>query len=592
MDKLRGRKTKAIFVIFICLLALLSFSKINLASATETIEYPVTTEYQLSNDLATVKQDFSLSGTATWYNEWAWLTPNLANQVGSIYLNEKIQLDSDFHIEGVIALTLKAAGSNGDGVGLVFHTGAVNQIGGSGGNLGVANLPNATALVVDTFQNTGEPVAPYVGIWSTNAQGVATIAKTYTSGLPANRYIELTYSFDYVAATKTVTFQVSYNGKPIISDNSGQGYKIQLPESMREYAFSITGATGGLFNNQYASISSAKIPVLVTNTPKVAEESGDSTNNRLVLTDENGLLYPEGSIATVNGTAYTIASDSSITVPISSIGDITQPVTITVKSFKYADSRKFEAKESREIIHTLKRNVTMTINYLDQKDNQGIYENALSSQTVKTADQLTVGVGENIETLISEKIAAGELKLAYDGYDEITVDSYQMASANDTKVTTVPTTDFAITYYYTPQTKLLEVPKSIAFGGIDPKVLQSKTTDFYPVNELANVKILNTDRTVTWNLQAKMSQPFLRDSDGQELKGNLFYQKNDAEKVTLAESFVTLMSQTGEAPYQELITALSNSESNAGIGIAISDTQKSAPGYYQGTLEWHLDILI
>ncbi|MHC5375826.1 lectin-like domain-containing protein, partial [Enterococcus sp. LJL120] len=325
-------------------------------AASETV-YPVTTEYQEINDLAGVRDNFGLSGTTTWDTGWPWaqLTSEKTQQVGSIYLNNKVQLDSSFSINGKLSIHFKGANKNADGIGIVFHTGEVDQIGQAGGFLGVAGLPNALAMVWDTWKNEGDPNVPYIGIWTTNSSGTKSVVNNYTTSFDITKNQELNYSFIYDANTRKVTFQAYYNisstndspdySKPIITDNSGAGYSFTIPESIKEYSFSITGATGSTFNNQYVKVSNASIPILVTNTPKVTKEVGTTYSSVLTLSDTNGVAYPQGSTATVNGVDYTVDDNSSITVPLGAT-DTETDLTIAVKSFKEYNNQKFDGRVS------------------------------------------------------------------------------------------------------------------------------------------------------------------------------------------------------------------------------------------------------
>ncbi len=322
--------------------------------AQETINYPVSIQYEEITSLPAVKENFGLAGTASWYNSWAWLTPNNAKaNVGSLYLKNKIQLDTDFTIEGKLAITLKSAGSNGDGIGIGFHTGAVDQIGGSGGGLGITGLPNALSFVLDTYQNKGEPVAPYFGIWTTNEKGIVTVNQTYASAIPASGYQEVSYSFSYDSSQRVITFQVFVNGKPVFNTNGISGYQLPVPSTNNEYAFVITGATGGNYNNQYASVSSAKVPILVTNRPKVTFEEVNNSNIKLTLTDENNINYPENSIINVNSKSYIVDSSSSISIPSADLSDLTAPLTISASSYKEKDGKISKAKVSETIQYKL-----------------------------------------------------------------------------------------------------------------------------------------------------------------------------------------------------------------------------------------------
>ncbi|MHC5250688.1 BspA family leucine-rich repeat surface protein [Enterococcus sp. LJL90] len=345
-------------------------------AASETV-YPVTTEYQEvtnkdsngNTDLTTIQNNFALAGRTTgnttryngypkWVADAALLTPNVTGGssygfAGTIYSKNKVQLDSDFTISGRLAATLKSSASNPDGFGIVFHTGAVNQVGNSGGGLGVTGLPNAYALVFDTYRNSGDPAVPYVGIWETNSNGtLSSTTPYYTTNVPkANSYARIYYTFKYDHTTRVISFEAFADENKTLLITPAGGYKITIPESMREYSFSITAAIGGNAAEQYASIDSGSLPILVTNKPQVTKEFGSTYSTTLNLADTNGTAYPAGSVATVNGTDYTMDDTSSITIPLGTSASETN-LTIAVKSFKEYNNQKFDAIVSDSITYT------------------------------------------------------------------------------------------------------------------------------------------------------------------------------------------------------------------------------------------------
>ncbi|WP_265460459.1 lectin-like domain-containing protein, partial [Enterococcus sp. HY326] len=342
-------------------------------AASETV-YPVTTVYQEvsnkdsngSTDLTTIQDNFALSGRVTgnttrydgypqWYGDAALLTPNVTGGssygfAGTIYAKNKVQLDSDFTISGRLSVTLKSA--NADGFGIVFHTGAVNQVGGSGGGLGITGLPNAYALVFDTYRNTGDPAVPYVGVWSTNSSGTLTSTTPYyTTNIPKSGYSTIYYTFKYEHITRVISFEAFADEAKTKLITPQGGYKITIPTDKYEYSFSITAAIGGNANTQYASIDSGSLPVLITNKPKVTNEVGSTYSTMLTLTDENGIAYPAGSVATVNGKDYTIDDNSSITVPVGTTAS-ERDLTIAIKSFKIYGGQQLDAIISDSITYT------------------------------------------------------------------------------------------------------------------------------------------------------------------------------------------------------------------------------------------------
>ncbi|MHC5250714.1 lectin-like domain-containing protein, partial [Enterococcus sp. LJL90] len=339
--------------------------------ATSTTAYPITTEYQEITDIAGVKNNFSLSGDPTkpayWdpNSDYAILTEDKQYQLGSMYLNNKVQLDSNFSITGKEMVYFKKGTPMADGIGIIFHTGAVNQAGNKGGDLGVGGLPNALGFVFDFYRNAGDPVVPYIGIWSTDSTG--TISRDKNIATPtlqnlATGYYTFDYSFTYNSTTspRTITFQMKYNGVNLID---GDGYVLNIPNDVYEYSFAITASTGFYNTFQAVKVDKSSIPILVTNTPTVTKEVGSTYATTLTLKDKtstdpkilanypDGVPYPAGSVVTVNGTDYTVDDNSSITVPLGAT-DTETDLTIAVKSFKEYNNQKFDGRVSDSITYT------------------------------------------------------------------------------------------------------------------------------------------------------------------------------------------------------------------------------------------------
>ncbi|MFV8260224.1 lectin-like domain-containing protein, partial [Aerococcus viridans] len=78
------------------------------------------------------------------------LTNKAVNQVGTTYLNTKIDMSNSIELKGKVNLG-NVGGA--DGVSFGFHSGEVGQLGEFGGNLGLANLPNVVGFKLDTFYN-------------------------------------------------------------------------------------------------------------------------------------------------------------------------------------------------------------------------------------------------------------------------------------------------------------------------------------------------------------------------------------------------------------------------------------------------------
>ncbi|OTN88558.1 hypothetical protein A5819_001039 [Enterococcus sp. 7E2_DIV0204] len=304
-------------------------------------------------------------------------------------------------------------------------------------------------------------------------------------------------------------------------------------------------------------------------------------------TDADGNKLREAT--TFNGTSYRLNTNLLDKYPVI---DNYHPKSLTNKDTGKESSLPIIATsklQNYRIIYE-KTVVKMTVNYIDKNDKKAIFSKALVDSTTKSEDEKAVNAGDSIAKIISTFITDGDLKLNFDGYDDVAVDSYiTNTEANAQEYTKVPTTDFSITYYYKPVTKLVSVPEKINFGIIDPRLLLNKETVIYPSDRLIeNVKILNTNRTVNWTLHAQLSQPFQRNTDNRLLDGQLFYQNADKTKTIISTSDNILSTQKAKKPLQEFITILGNSIEEVGIGMNISRTQRDYIGNYIGYLTWQL----
>ena len=98
------------------------------------------------------------------------LTDDVSGQVGSAYLRFKIDPGQDFSFTGKVDIGDKYEGHpkydknnnnkellGGDGVGFVFHTGKVNELGKTGAAIGMGGIKSAFGFKLDSWHNTGEP---------------------------------------------------------------------------------------------------------------------------------------------------------------------------------------------------------------------------------------------------------------------------------------------------------------------------------------------------------------------------------------------------------------------------------------------------
>ena len=92
---------------------------------------------------------------------FATLTTDTNSQAGALWWNAAYTFDA-FDVSFNILIQSKSSGA--DGLGFAWVPGNdVTKVGNAGGGYGVAGL-NGYGVIVDTFQNTGEPTAPFLTV--------------------------------------------------------------------------------------------------------------------------------------------------------------------------------------------------------------------------------------------------------------------------------------------------------------------------------------------------------------------------------------------------------------------------------------------
>ncbi|KRL56986.1 hypothetical protein LROSRS0_2444 [Furfurilactobacillus rossiae] len=102
---------------------------------------------------------FKTNGNATYVGGIVQLTDG-PSQTGNITLKNQIDPAAGFKVIGGVSMTSpepdpKHPGeiTDADGISFIFHPGGTDEVGGKGGALGIADLPNAFGFKVDTYFN-------------------------------------------------------------------------------------------------------------------------------------------------------------------------------------------------------------------------------------------------------------------------------------------------------------------------------------------------------------------------------------------------------------------------------------------------------
>ena len=238
---------------------------------------------------------FQIGGTASYDKSTGTikLTDDVSGQVGSAYLRFKIDPNQDFSFTGKVDIGDKYEGHKvnnrpgGDGVGFVFHTGNVNELGKTGAAIGMGGIKSAFGFKLDSWHNTGEPKGipafpdPKYGngrpdkngkfeyekhafgaFYSSNAAGkVSTSSSGLTPLNPAPNGQWVDFKMNYNGSTKefTVTYgSQTWSTKLNTNKNMTNDAKNALNAKNVTYALSFVGSTGSGTNLQRVQIEEFK----------------------------------------------------------------------------------------------------------------------------------------------------------------------------------------------------------------------------------------------------------------------------------------------------------------------------------------------
>lgn len=200
-----------------------------------------------------------------------------SQQSGNVAFNGAINLNYNFTINGAINLgkITSAGGYTGvaDGIGFAFYQGERNQVGGTGGNLGIYGITNAFGWKLDTWYNdeaqknttqildgdyddgyTTTSGNPYGAFISTNSSGYGTIDSTTVKSISKSSIIDNSFHniiFSYIASTKTMIITLTIDSNTTATFSKEIDYDTINPL----YYFTIAASTGSLPTNQAFKIT-------------------------------------------------------------------------------------------------------------------------------------------------------------------------------------------------------------------------------------------------------------------------------------------------------------------------------------------------
>ena len=303
------------------------------------------------------------------------LTDEVSGQVGSAYLLFKIDPGQDFSFTGKVDIGDKYEGHpkydnnnnnkellGGDGVGFVFHTGKVNELGKTGAAIGMGGIKSAFGFKLDSWHNTGEPKGipafpdPRYGngrrdengkyeyqkhafgaFYSSNAAGkVSTSSSGLTPLNPAPNGQWVDFKIDYKGKTKefTVTYG-SQTWKTNLGSASGSimtgDAKRALNANGATYALSFVGSTGSGTNLQRVQIEKFEFTAPQIIHMKFVDTKGNEIEARSAIPggidDVINLSTQAGKIAAVEAKGYKFKEIDHREAPSYKEGDNT--VTLT-----------------------------------------------------------------------------------------------------------------------------------------------------------------------------------------------------------------------------------------------------------------------
>ncbi|MCT1178473.1 LPXTG cell wall anchor domain-containing protein [Pediococcus pentosaceus] len=325
-------------------------------------------------------------------------------QSGNITFKGGIDLRHNFRIDGAINLGKETKVRNvfrvikgiADGIGIVFYKGTRNQIGRSGGNLGIYGVTNAFGWKADTWHNVGRSFKfgnttrrlqgeaddafpdPYGAMVTTNKNGQGTIDKDSVRPLPKiiedNKY----HAIKMIYTARTKEFKV------ILSTPTGDViFKKKFDYDAKDpvYYFTIASSTGVLPTKQFFKIDSMEYTSIQKAFIKYIDDNTGTNMRVRVLTGQGGKTMKYSTRADIQDylkQGYQLVSDNFVTGTTFDTDDRTDQIYEV--HFKHGIESDFEKRNVKETVHYRYDNGQLA---------RPIYQNVLNFERKVETDQVT-----------------------------------------------------------------------------------------------------------------------------------------------------------------------------------------------------------
>ncbi|MEL6535944.1 MAG: FG-GAP-like repeat-containing protein, partial [Bacteroidota bacterium] len=282
------------------------------------------TPYNWSDTVGSVTDNFSVAGSTTVVSDNRFqMTPDVNNQAGAAWFNDKVSLNQDFIFDFILNLGSRDGGG-ADGIGFVFHNDPDGRFayGEAGQGMGASTLNPGVAIEFDSWDNgAGNPGPPENGFNDIPEDHVAVLntATRNDYGTPLVGPIRMDPSIDNFEDGVDYEVQISWDASAnrllVIFDGR------QLVDYTRDLVndffggdpyvfFGFTSSTGGARNDQQVELVGIQATILSPETNTGLEWfDGDNTTVSL----DGGAFDGDSLAFGLDAGVYTIKATNSVT---------------------------------------------------------------------------------------------------------------------------------------------------------------------------------------------------------------------------------------------------------------------------------------